>query len=54
MLQSLKGELNYFGAKDDTCHKVLLKYLQLEDCFESASYIRKILRSGNTSFWITL
>lgn len=30
MLQSFGGELNYFGAKDDTCHKDLLKYMKLQ------------------------
>lgn len=35
LLQSLIGELNYFGGKDCACHKVLLKYFQLWASFES-------------------
>lgn len=54
MLQSFGRELNYFGAKDDTCHRILLEYINLQTCLQPAGYVGEILKSGNASLWLIL
>lgn len=44
--------LQSFGAKDDTCHRILLEYMNLQTFLEPAGYVGEILQSGITSLWL--